>query len=289
MTAKRIYILSVCALACLTGKAQTEPREAEVSDSITIMVEEEMTWAQAKRKAIATAKAKAIEKEFGTYVNDAMIIQEMENDGKVSSGFVNLTVEESKGDWLGDTKQPELTVEYNNDRLFLTAKVWGKAREIKQAKTDIDWKIINKTNATTPTTTFISGENMYVSFKSPVDGYLAIYLIDTELAYCLLPYKGMTEGAYKVEAGKTNIFFDKNRDLLSRGMIMKTTQGAETNEVVLIFSPNPFTKPIDNRRRFNNPNSLSPVEFNDWLLKCRLQDREMVVQKHIIKIINNKQ
>ena len=56
---------------------------------------------------------------------------------------------------------------------------------------------------------------MQVSFQSPVDGFLTIYLVDSESkAYCLLPYRGQTDGAYNINANEINCYDLVNADIV---------------------------------------------------------------------------
>ena len=286
MTGKRLSTWVWCLIMSVSMQAQ---READVNGKYTLLVEEDMTWADAKRKAVEGAKSEAVKNAFGTHLTNAVVIQTTEVDGKTTSDFVERTIEESNGDWLGDCRPPELTAHFDGENLVLTAEVWGQAREILQAQADIEWSVLNSLNVNHSTNTFNDGENLYINFLSPVSGYLAIYLLDTSNAGCLLPYKQMMQGTYKVEAGKQYILFDPNRDRRCTGRYtMRTNMAVETNEIVLIFSPHPFTKAIDNRGERNQVNTLSTIDFNRWLLKCRQQDREMFIGNKIIKIINNK-
>ena len=57
-------------------------------------------------------------------------------------------------------------------------------------------------------TDFKDGDDLFLSFQSPVNGYLSVYLVDAENnAYCLLPYRAQQAGIYKVEANRRYLFF----------------------------------------------------------------------------------
>ena len=51
------------------------------------------------------------------------------------------------------------------------------------------------------------------------------------------------------------------------------------NQVVLIFSPNPFTKCNEITGDHRHPNSLSIEDFEAWLKRLRLRDRDMVIDR----------
>ena len=206
-----------------------------------------------------------------------------------SSFFWENTVAMAKGDWLGDTRDPEISVEYIKGELFFTAEVWGQAREIVQAKPDLKWKILKDMgDKRVEAETFASGERVYVSFRSPADGYVAVYLItgDDETA-CLLPYRKDTTGKVPIKSGKEYTFFDKAGDPNASYYKLNTSQAVENNQLVIIYSPNPFTKCNDITGDALHPNSLSTRDFQKWLLKCQRADRDMVVDKRWVRI-NNK-
>lgn len=280
----RLYTIIILIMLTLQVNAQ---KELEVTGTYSLIMEEDMTLATAKRKVIEGAKSEAIKKAFGTMVIGNQLIQTNEVNGIEKSSFSENTQEVAKGDWLGDTKNAEIDIKYNNGNLILYAQVWGIAREISQAKMDVEWNVLNHPYANSKTDTFNNGDNVFVSFKAPDSGYLAIYLLDTKDASCLLPYNTISSGVYKIEGGKEYILFDPAHDINCKGKYkLSTKQSVETNEIVLVFSPNTFSKAIDNKAGINKANTLNIMDFQKWLLKAQQDDRNMFVEKKVIKIIN---
>ena len=141
---KRLLFSFLFVFSLSVGSAVAQ-REAKVNDEYVLELsdESELTFKQAKQRCIELAKAKAIRKEFGEMITSDVIESNTEGSGR-SSGtyFWENTVAQAKGDWLDDLRQPEVNVEYVDGKLIFTAKVWGLAREIVQARTELQWELL---------------------------------------------------------------------------------------------------------------------------------------------------
>jgi len=282
-------------LLCLTTQSVFGQKVANVTAKYTYVVGENdnVTLREARQRCVELAKAEAIKNEFGQLITSDVIdtnVAQIGTEGTQESTFFwENTVAMAKGDWLGDTREPEITVEYIKGELFFTAEVWGQAREIIQAKPDLKWSILKDMgDKRVEAADFNSGERFYVRFRSPADGYVAVYLTmssDDETA-CLLPYRKDTSGKVPIQSGKDYVFFDKATDPNASYYNLTTHQALEEDQLVIIYSPNPFTKCNDITGDARHPNSLSTRDFQKWLLKCQRADREMVVDKRWVKIIN---
>lgn len=281
--------LSMCIMMPFVAVAQ---RTVTVNGTYTYIVgdNDDISLREAKVKCIELAKAEAIKAEFGEMITSDVIDTNLETNGEATSSFFwENTVAMAKGDWLGDTKSPELDIEYKDGKLVFKAEVWGKVREIVQAKTDLKWNIMKEIlGQKSETTSFVSGERIFVRFRSPSDGYVAVYLIvgDDETS-CLLPYRKDPSGMFKVRNGKEYIFFDKDEDPRASFYKLSTLHEKEANQLVVIYSPNPFAKCTDITGDARHPNSLSTHDFQKWLLKCQRADRDMVVAKKWVTIRKN--
>lgn len=275
----------------LSAQAQ---READVSGKYVYVVSENdnITLKDAKQKCLELAKAAAIRDEFGEMITSDVIDSSVETNGEsASSYFWENTVARAKGDWLGDIEQPKLDIKYEDGKLIFTAEVKGRAREIIQSKIDLKWEIMKDGNDKKKVASiFESRERVYVNFRSPADGYVAIYLIvgDDETS-CLLPYPKDKDGRFEVRAGRDYLFFDPKEDYQAVPYRLKTQRRVENNQLVIIYSPNPFTKCNDRAGDELHPSSLNTHDFQKWLLKCQREDRDMVVNKKWVKIYQKKQ
>lgn len=248
---------------------------------------DDITLREAKRKCLELAKAAAIKEVFGELITSDVIDSNVETNGEsTSSYFWENTVAMAKGEWLGDTEKPLVDMKYDDGKLIITAEVKGKAREIVQSKIDLKWDILKDgANSRKVATIFETGERVYVKFRSPADGYVAIYLMvgDDETS-CLLPYPKDIDGRFDVKAGRDYLFFDKEEDPQAIHYRMTTKRRVEDNQLVIVYSPHPFTKCNDVSGDRLHPNSLNTHDFQKWLLKCQREDRDMVVNKKWIKI-----
>ena len=254
----------------------------EVSDN------DDITLKDAKLKCIALAKAKAIKEEFGEMVTSDVIESNVETNGEsTSSKYWENTVAIARGDWNRDTQDPEISVEYINGKLIFTAEVWGEASEIVQAKTELEW-VVQKEDAGKKVATgqFNNGERIYMKFRSPADGYLAVYLIeDDDIVSCLLPDKKDTDGKFPIKASQNYTLFDAENNPGTVSYKMTTKRSQENNQLVIIYSP--IVKCNDISRDSRHPNTINTHDFQKWLLRCQRQDRDMVVNKRNVRILNN--
>lgn len=246
-----------------------------------------ITLREAKLKCVELAKADAIKAEFGELITSDVIDTNAETNGETTTSyFWENTVAMAKGDWLGDTKDPQIDIEYKENKLIFKAEVWGKAREIIQSKADLKWKILKENDGKKEETNrFRNGERVFLSFRSPADGYVAVYLIqaDDETS-CLLPYRSDPTGRFQIKRGKEYIFFDQEIDPNASYYKLSTQHAMEDNQLVIIYSPNPFTKCNDVSGDPKHPNSLNTHDFQKWLLRCQRSDSDMIVNKKWLKI-----
>ena len=287
-------IISVFFLSSITAIAQT-PREEIVSAEYTYTVRdnENITFGEAKRKCIELAQAEAIRNKYGEIITSDFIDSRVNKDGESSDSYYwENTVARAKGVWLGNSEGfPKFDVAYSDGFIVFTAKVQGLAREIIQSTIDLKWSIMKDgINDRVTADTFDSGERFYVNFRSPADGYVAVYLLEgDDVTSCLLPYSKDPDGRCPVKAGRDYVFFDKNTDPYAPHYVLKTKYAQENNQLIIIYSPNSFTKCNDKVTEKNRPRSLNTSEFQKWLLGCQRMDNDMVVNKKWIKIDNKQQ
>ena len=188
-------------------------------------------------------------------------------------------------------------MEYKGDLLIVTVTVSGLIREIKSAAVDLNVKLMRSRNdgELVASTEFQDGDDLYMQFSSPVEGYVAVYLVDDNGAFCLLPYQRDGLGRVKVKAGELYLFFSQekapqaSRPIVDQYvMTCSPDKPLEHNKLYVIFSPNMFTKANDNRSGDNEygmalPRQLDFHSFNKWLSKSRKRDKDMeVIMENII-------
>ena len=261
----------------------------KVCGEYTYYAPENVTPEQAKQTALERAKLDALAEKFGTTIaqNNATVVNN--ENGKSDVQFLSLGSSEVKGEWIETTKEPEYQISYEKDMLVVKVSVCGKAREIVGVEIDFTAKILrNGTEARYESEEFKNGDDLYLLFQSPVDGYLAIYLLDdTQTAYCLLPYRNDPTGKVHIKAGKDYVFFsekhaNRNEKQIVTEYMLTCKNTMEQNRLHIIFSPNEFTKANDNESQsesqFTLPRELSFTDFQRWLAKNKQRDKDMKME-----------
>jgi hypothetical protein len=250
---------------------------------------------EAKVIAVERARISALADEFGTLLSQNNLTVIKNENGESSTDFKSLSASEVKGEWLKDTKAAQTQVSYELGMLVVKANVCGEAREITRAAINFEARILsNGKEDQYESDEFNEGSDFYLSFQSPVSGYLAIYLVDDEqTAFCLLPYSHDADGKVNVESGQQYLFFDsKSVPENDRGLVdefkLACSKYIESNQVFIIFSPNSFIKANDNKMGSMLPRELSFPDFQRWLTKNRNIDSEMQIEIKTIKIRKQK-
>ena len=257
---------------------------------------ENVTPAQAKAFALEQARLNAIAEEFGTIVAQTNITQIETDNAQTSTKFVSLGSSDVRGEWIEDIGKPEYVIIYEGNTQIITCKVKGKAREIVVSKTDYLVKVLrNGTDDKYESDQFKSGDDLFMSFQSPVKGFLAVYLVDDdENVQCLLPYSGQQDGIYRVEANKRYVLFsekDAPRDPVDE-YVLQAEHSVEHNQIYVIFSPNQFVKAVDAASAkiadvagiVGYPRELSFEKFHQWLAKCRRHDKSLCLTKILLTV-----
>jgi len=255
---------------------------------------ENVSLEQAKKTALERAKLAAMAEKFGTTVsqwNTSIVTNENE---KSDISFFSLGGSEVNGEWIKDVKVDYKPPPYiEQEMMVISVSVCGEAREITRANIDFSAKVLSDAEKKYETDNFNDGQNIYLSFRSPVNGYLAVYLVDEdETAFCLLPYSKDPTGNVPVKAGKEYIFFSPKhadpaeKQLVEEGykLLNSNSKSIETNFLYIIFSPNEFIKANDVQKDRLLPGELPFADFQKWLAKNRQRDKDMQVETKSLTI-----
>ena len=283
-----LYILFLLAYSAIAFSQRTE----KVTATYTYHAPENITLEEAKRTALDRAKISAIADAFGTLVTQSNSTVITNKNGQTDSRFLSLGGSEVKGEWIETIKDPIYNIRYEGNMLIVSVEVVGRISEIVRAGIDIIAKILrNGTDEKFESSDFRNGDDMFLYFKSPVDGYLTVYLLDkTSLeVFCLLPYKASGEGACRIEHDRPYILFSAKHELESPNIVdeynMTCNGETEFNDIYVIFSPNQFTKANSQETADEVlPRQLTYENFQKWLVKLRKKDKEVVVNNKQIKI-----
>ena len=171
---KRLFWL-ISILVSLSASAQdVQTVEAEY----VYEVPEDVSLAAAKQTALEKAKIRVIAETYGTVVSESNTVRMANRNGISSVDFLSIGGSDVKGEWIETIGQPEYQINYNGDRLIVAVKVKGKIRELTSIGVDFQAKVLrNGTEDRFESEMFNNGDDFYLSFTSPVAGYLAIYLL----------------------------------------------------------------------------------------------------------------
>lgn len=259
-----------------------------------------MSVKEVRAAAIENARVQALAKEFGTIITQSTLQQENLKDGKEHSSFMLLNAAEVKGEWLEDLKKPEvLREELVDGTLVVEARVFGRARAISNEAIEFETLTLrNGTEKRFADTNFKEGDDLFLYFQAPSDGYVAVYLVDEQQnTFCLLPYGGDNDGQQPVEHGKEYVFFSPQHQYdIPKSEIDEVTMTCEDerferNLLYVIYSPNSFAKPVDKKgkqisKKLELPRQLSFKEFSQWMSKCSTRDKKM--NRKVIHLLINK-
>ena len=279
------FICIVFSICCFSQTIKT------VDGEYTYVVPENVNLDKAKYIALERLKIQLIEEEFGATVSQSNSTLIKNNNGKSDVDFVLIGGSEVNGEWIETIGTPRYNIYYEKDMLIVSVKAKGRIREIISTAVDVKSLVLrNGIEDRFESDTFKSGDDLYISFQSPTNGYLVVYLVDTEQrAFCLLPYQNMKEGFFNVEANKRYVLFSTQTAASELKpyvdeYTMTCTHDQEINQLYVIFSTSPFVKAIDDKLEKELPRELSNEDFQKWLAKYRIRDTNMVVKKTTITI-----
>ena len=259
----------------------------KVTATYTYHTPENVTLEEAKRIALDRAKIQAIADAFGTLVtqNNSTVISNQ--NGSSDSRFFSLSGSEVKGEWIETTKEPIYNKRYEGDMLVVSVEVSGRIREIASAGIDLTAKILrNGTEEKFESSEFRSGDDMYLYFKSPVDGYLLIYMYDetTNQVIRILPYIRNSQGHVFVKGDKDYVFFKKTKstDYIVDEYTMTASLSIEFCTLYIIFSPKEIVKPSDRSDESHDGiRVLKYEDFTKWLVSVKTHSAAKVIEKSI--------
>ncbi len=264
-------------------------KEVKESGTYKMRIEKTMSEAEAERLCIERARIDAIEKAFGQTIiqGNATYIKNKTTGEQTESANIFSNISESmvNGEWIQDLNKPEIKKLLENNELWMQAEVFGLIREVKSIQTTFVASPLNCTNTTCKTSTFRDGDDFYLYFKAPEDGYISIYLDDPEQqkTFRLLPYKSskIKTTNYPVKADVDYIFFSAAKKATANEMVdeivllLNNPKVPEMNKLFILYSPKEeFGKPIVSQSaatvgKVETPLELASEDFQRWLQLSR--------------------
>lgn len=282
----RGLLISVLSLVAAVSYAQ---KVQKVTATYTYYAPESVTQEEAKRIALDRAKIQAIADAFGTLVtqNNSTIITDQ--NGESDNRFYSLGGSEVKGEWIETTKEPIYNIRYERNMLIISVEVSGRIREILHTGIDLVAKILrNGIEEKFESYEFRNGDDMYLYFKSPVDGYLLAYIYDeaTNQVIRILPYIKNPHGCISVKSDEEYIFFKKSKttDYNIDEYTMTASLPVEFSTLYIIFSKKEIVRANDKSDETQEGiRVLKYEDFNKWLVSIKMHSSAQIIEK-IIKV-----
>jgi len=291
--------ITLCVLlACFLGINTTLVAQKIVNarGEAQVRVERNKTEAETRELAEQQAMINAIENAFGLYT-------EQQFDMTIKNGLTTyntIGTTKVKGDWIETTdidfSENLHTETIQGERIqvkYITCNVEGRVRQTLP-RAGLAYQVLNSPNLLSRTTSFRHEEQLYVYFKSPVSGYLSIFLEDEEAVYRLLPYMNMSDQYQSGVAikGDTDYLFFSPSDNAFPGnavdepRLLSLKQEVEYNYIYLVFSEDEFVKPLLDGSTIVEgriiPKQLSSKKFQQWLVNNRItSDRFQAIKVKI--------
>lgn len=280
--------LVLCFLLCVAATAvhAKSPRVQTVSATYTYHATPLESPAEAKRTALERAKIQAMADVFGTLVSQSTSTRVVNSGTESNVDMFSHGMSQVRGQWLETIGEPEYNIVYDQDMLVVTVSVKGRARELSRSSIALEARVLrNGTESRFEDDEFRSGDDLFLEFMSPVDGYLLVYLVDhvSDEVFCLLPYSGSSEGARRVEHDRSYVFFSaaaapQERDVVDEyTMTFSGGKVPDRNEIVLIFSPNEVVKTVTQRADARLPRQLPLADFEKWRAGVQTADPDLQI------------
>ncbi|MDE6130843.1 MAG: DUF4384 domain-containing protein [Muribaculaceae bacterium] len=279
-----LRILSLMLLMFVAAAANAAG-DKSVKGEFTYFGDKNDSREQCRRHALEGARLQALAKEFGTVLTQDTYQHDRLSGREESTYFSQLTSTAVKGEWLADEGEPQFEYSLDSEGCYVvTCIVRGRAREISNEATDFTASVLrNSTDPRNASTDFHDGDDMYLYMRTPVDGYVAVFLAgEDNNVYSLLPYQQAPGPDMKLRRNTDYVFFDSASGRPEHGTVdelqLSTFSNIERNSLYVVFSPNAFSRIADNFAGENIPRSTSIDDFSAWLARARRNDPKMGVR-----------
>ena len=276
------FLLSLCVYTTYAQKTKS------VTATYTYYAPEDISLEEAKHIAVNRAKVDAIASAFGTIVTQNNTTVVSTTNGNSENRFFSLGGSEVKGEWIETTKEPSFNIKYEQGTLVVGVTLKGVVREFPKNNLTFSFAVLrNGTTAKFESDDFKDGDDMYLRFSSPVDGYLIAYMYDetSDMAVCLLPYiSSNSDGHIKIKGGAEYLFFKHTAldDTADEYTLTANNGITEFETLFLIFSTDPIYTISSSVSRNNvGMRSVSYKEFLHWLSNVRKSPNVKVTEQMI--------
>lgn len=287
-------------------------KEFATEGEFVLRIEKNQTISQAKDFALQQAKIDGIERVFGrVIINGNSTYLQNKNVGhsqETKSAFAFFSDSFVKGEWIRNTKEPNFTFETVGGEQWIRVNIFGVVREIVSSPITFQLQTLNCNNPSCESEIFRHNQDFFVSFKSPDNGYLALYLDDPNLGETarILPYQESSQyfGSVPIKRNIPYLFFSKKTDILGEignvdELKFSLSPGNTTEQFKLfvLFSPEAFSTPLleDKSELYLDrklltrgvllPKSMRSDQFQEWLQKVRINKPKLQVDYHYLNLV----
>ncbi len=273
------FAIMVCLLFSSSLFAQNSDLYSAKGEAI-VCQDDKMTYIQTVEAARSKAIKNAVSNALGTRVSQItnITIEDGQTDFTV---FGSTTI---KGKWIATDEETIETTSYFDTQkqrpmIYVSCRIKGKVKEAP-AEVMLLARTMRCPDLSCESVSFSDGDNIYLYFKSPVDGYLSVFFSEGNKIYRILPYpRNSSDNYVEVIADKEYIFFSDNyKHNYSLSMkpeklkLSRNENELDSYKVQVVFSQNKYFKPLlekDDRKSQKNllPPQLSSSEFNKWMKK----------------------
>lgn len=239
---------------------------------------ETMSVEEAKRVAIERAKIQALENAFGEKIAQSTSTMITSENANSNIRFSSHGLSDVKGEWIETLGDPQLSVSFQDHNIVVVCRISGMAKELSGTRVEYEaCTLKNLPDRNCASTHFSDGDDMFLFFRSPIAGYLNVFLLcdNEDQAYCLLPYKN-GKNVFYISADTDYYLFSKEKGGKNAIDVDEYTLTAdmetEYNEIVLVFSPEEFNKTSLSDQSSLAPKMTSISKFNDWLSRLRTKN-----------------
>lgn len=288
-----LVLMIINLLVVSVTSAQSE-KIVRVKGEAQVRIENNESFDQAKERVEELAKLDAIQEAFGTYVEQVtdMLVEE----GKVNYSILAGT--KMKADWIRTTsikfsEQEQLSGISKEKARWIKCNIEGEARKIS-SKASLEVLSLRCPQKECAATDFKNRQSLFLYFKSPVDGYLSVYIDEGEVTRRLYPYDHMgNESSVKVSGDREYLLFAKPPKSQAPSMVdeieLFTNKTEEFNTLYVVFSEQSYVKPILDKSMVLSDNSIVPKSlpshvFQDWLADSRAASSSFQEKKIRIRI-----
>lgn len=306
---KQKTILLPLLLFFLTATAKS-PKSVIVVDTITYVYrsnDPDESSKSAQEHAIEYAKRALLEKCFGVNVSSVVefITSEQNHKGEfiTDETFYSKNSSITKGEWLETLAEEVRRKGHNGEYWEVEVFLKGKLRELRSNPVDLEVMSINHGNYKhnergmqigIPTTSFKHDDCLSVRFRTPISGYVSIFLRDDtkDVVNTLLPYENSDGFASEVKNNKEYLFLSADPMYpFSSPVVLQTEKEIEHNTLIVVFSQKRFHTSLSNQGEKTSegyiplPDVALP-KFQKWLQALRGFDETVQVQEILLTIKN---